>query len=300
MTDAERKIWLAGRKLGITSTDAAAIAGVSPWATPADVWLDKRPGAPEIEPSFRMELGLLLEPAIAELYRRQTGRELIKPANLLTHPKRAWQLTSLDYMCRDEQRTVECKSTNERNADQWGTPGTDEIPENYLCQVTHQMCVTGNRITDVAVLIGTEEFRIYTVNYSEATAEMLTEMEHEFWQDHVLAGVCPPLDWGDARTPDLVDRLHIPAGGMMTLDWQAVELANIYADLGQAKKATEEQRDVVKARLVEMLGSCVEGYLPDGRLITRKMIERSAYSVKATTYPDFRIKKSPATKGMVV
>ena len=37
----DRTEWLAERRKGVTSTDIAAIAGQSPWATALDVYLDK-------------------------------------------------------------------------------------------------------------------------------------------------------------------------------------------------------------------------------------------------------------------
>ena len=48
-----------------------------------------------------------------------------------------------------------------------GEPGTDEIPDYYMTQVQHYLAVTGVKTADVAVLIGGNDFRIYTIEADE-------------------------------------------------------------------------------------------------------------------------------------
>jgi putative phage-type endonuclease len=193
MTNEERQAWLADRKTGIGATDASAIAGVSPWRSPMDVFLSKLTDH-ENEPSFRMELGLMLEPVVAQLYANETGYELVKPPKLVRHPERDWQIASLDYWLKDRTRNVELKTTDSQNIGEWGEPGTDEVPEVYLVQIMHQMVVSRIPVTDIGVLFGTKEFRIYTVEYNEALGEQLTIMEQEFWHENILKSIPPSVD----------------------------------------------------------------------------------------------------------
>ena len=90
-----REQWLATRKTGIPASDAAAILGLSPWKSPLDVWLEKTGRAPIQEIAPKREdlffLGHQLEPAIAAMYSRKTGRELLQVQEnrgLLRHPDR--------------------------------------------------------------------------------------------------------------------------------------------------------------------------------------------------------------------
>lgn len=292
----ERRAWLEDRKTGIGATDASAIAGVNPWRQPGDVYLSKLPHTQEATPSFKMQLGLLLEPALAQLYERETGAKLLKAPMMSRHSVRSWQIASLDYIREDGAKNVELKTTDDMFRDEWGEPGSDEIPEVYLVQVTHQMLVTGIPITDVAVLFGTREFRVYTVELNLNLGDVLTDMEDEFWRNHVQARVPPPVDWGDARTPRIVQALYPPVGGRVELDQDHLELIQRYESLREDSSKWDAEREVIKAKIALALNGSTEGLLPDGRLVSRKLVSRRAYEVPQSEYVDFRIKE-PKTRG---
>lgn len=74
---------------------------------------------------------------------------------------------------------VEFKTSSK--SDGWGEPGTDEIPDYYMTQVQHYLAVTGVKTADVAVLIGGNDFRIYTIEADEELQALLIERESEFW-----------------------------------------------------------------------------------------------------------------------
>lgn len=79
----------------------------------------------------------------------------------------------------DDGRVVEFKTSSK--SDGWGEVGTDEIPDYYMTQVQHYLAVTGVKTADVAVLIGGNDFRIYTVEADEELQALLIERESEFW-----------------------------------------------------------------------------------------------------------------------
>jgi putative phage-type endonuclease len=70
--------WLAERRRGIGSSDAAAILGVNPYKSAYAVWAEKTGlVGPDWEPPSEAALwGNLLEPLIAEQYALRTGRQL--------------------------------------------------------------------------------------------------------------------------------------------------------------------------------------------------------------------------------
>ena len=67
------------RRFAIGGSEAAAVLGMSPWQSPMDVWLRKM-GLVEETPDPRREemfqLGKDMEPVIAKMYERRTGRVL--------------------------------------------------------------------------------------------------------------------------------------------------------------------------------------------------------------------------------
>ena len=293
----DRETWLAERRKGIGSSDAAAIAGLAPegWGSALSVYLDKLGQLPErtTEP---MRWGTRLEPAIAAAYQEETGVEISQPAPLIVrHPEHSWMLASPDRLAAD--RIVELKTCSAFHAEQWGEPGTDEVPEHYLVQVQHQLAVTGMDLADVAVLIGGQDFRVYTLFRSEALISRLLEIEAAFWE-RVQQRQPPEPDWSHPNTPALVDALHAPKGGSVQLHGgDALDLVNVYQELTSEIGDKQEQKAEVRARLSWLMGEAGEGVLADGRRITRKEVTRKSYTVNETTYVDFRIRPAkPARK----
>lgn len=236
---------LALRKTGIGASEIGAVVGLNPYAGPLDVYLRKL-DLIEDDAGEAAEWGHLLEPLIADRYARETG-ETLERCSTLVHPSEPWILATPDRLSLSG-RVVECKTASLRVAHRWGEPGTDEVPEEYLAQVTWQMLVTGHRVADIALLVGGQEFRIYTVPFDGELAAALVEQGRAFWHDHVLAQVPPPSgsekavrewlrqryprDLGDIRTagPDEADAL------------EALRQARIaFAEAEARKTAAEDQ-----------------------------------------------------------
>lgn len=179
------------RKTGIGASEIGAVAGLSPYAGPLDVYLRKA-GLVDDVTSEAAEWGHALEPLVADRYARETGATL-RPVSTMRHPREPWILATPDRIAEKggEEWLVEVKTASIRVAHRWGEPYTDEVPEEYLAQVTWQMLVTGHRRADVALLIGGQEFRIYSVPYDEELAAALVETGRRFWLDHVIAQVPP-------------------------------------------------------------------------------------------------------------
>lgn len=281
----DRHEWLEMRRKGIGSSDAAAICGLSPWRTPLHVYADKLGLLPETQ-SPAMDWGLRLEPAIAEAYREATGQILVAPPTIC-HPQYPWMLASADRTRLD--RIVELKTS--RSGEGWGDEGTDEIPEQYILQVQHQMAVTGFDLADVAVLIAGSDFRIYTVRANPALRERLIAIEERFWR-RVEERRPPEPDWSDPETPKLLDLLNPPkAEKVIELSDQLTWHVDQYVDMGQSIRDFERFRAESKAHLLRSMGDAGIGRLPDGREVVRREVTRKGYEVKETTFTTFNIRK---------
>lgn len=182
--------WHEIRKTGVGSSDAPVIAGVSSWGDTRTLWAEKLDlTAPTIE-TDRMRWGRLLESAIAEAYTETTGRKVRKVHAVRRHRRHRFMLASLDRVTRTGKRIVEIKTQGFRN-DEWGEPGTDEVPDVYRVQVQHQMAVTGYDIADIPVLFGGSAFEVYTVERDERLIDALIKLEAVFWS-HVEQRIPPP------------------------------------------------------------------------------------------------------------
>lgn len=288
-----REEWLAERKTGIGSSDAAAILGLSPYKTALDVYLDKISLAPAQDESKRMRMGTLLEPVIAQMYMEATGRIAMKAAEQLSrHPSRPWQLASLDYETAD-RRIVECKDV-EFARDGWGEPGTDEVPDHFLIQVQHQMEVTGRTVADVAALFGKHDFRVYTVRYSESFARSLTAQEEVFWR-RVLERRPPEPDFRHHCTPDALALLYGTDDGVVVLGDDVLDAVNEYERLGEIRSTAESERNCAKAKILHAMQNAAAAILPDGTELRRKQVTRKEYTVKESTYQVLRVKRTKET-----
>jgi predicted phage-related endonuclease len=89
---------------------------------------------------------------------------------------------------------VDFKTTGMRQG--WGEPGGDEVPEWIHTQATWYMGLTGAEWWDIAVLFFAprREFKIYRIPRNQELIDNLIEAGREFWENHVVPQVPPPLD----------------------------------------------------------------------------------------------------------
>lgn len=248
--------WHEQRRKGIGSTDAAAILGLSPWSTPFDVWQEKTGERPtETAMPLRMYLGKRLQDTVGDLYVYATGRR-IRADNRQHHRREfPWQYAHLDFrVLGDPTRIIECKTAFRDNG--WGDDGTTDIPVHYWCQVQHEMAVTGASWVDVAVLFGHRDFRVYPIPRDDDFIVKLTLAEEEFWTLYVVPKVPPPVDHTQAATRFL-NRKHptAKAGAVIPATPEQAELVDRYRRALEATNAAIEERDRLKNRIIQVIGS---------------------------------------------
>lgn len=248
MTEKEREAWLAQRRTGITGTDVSAILGINPWASPLDVWLEKRNQAiPKVQ-NMAMKLGNLLEPVVATLYEDQTGAELVNPG-FLRHKERDWHIGTPDRISiikNPEEvyswwHLIEIKTA--RSGNDWGEPETDQIPRQYLTQVAWYLSLTDLQEAHVAVLIGASDYRRYVVHRDLELEGVLLERCEAFWKNNVLAGQMPQVDGSETATKYITDRFPRNFEPLRLADSGEIALAQRLKAARDAKAAAEKQQD---------------------------------------------------------
>lgn len=235
------------RKSGVGGSDAPAILGISPWRTPLQVYLEKRgelEGQPENE---AMRWGTALEPVIRQRYADETGRRVVVPVKMLRHPKRHYMIANLDGIAADN-RVLEVKTS--RSSDNWGDPGTDEVPAPYLAQVQHYLAVTGFEVADVAVLIGGSDFRIYEVPADIELQEMIIEKEARFWE-MVQAGT-PPEVQSYADAVALFGKRSLPS--IIQATPEALDAHFRLSNIKEQIEALKAREDALKGLLCAFMG----------------------------------------------
>lgn len=251
-----RDHWLAVRKGGIGSSDAAAAVGLNPYQSQLELWMIKTGrdgGLPKIDPNDEtspMYWGTLLEPIVAAHYTRRTGNRARKINAVLQHPDpdKAWMLANIDreVIGAPDVQILECKTAGEFGARLW----RDGVPEYVLCQVQHQLAVTGKASADVCVLVCGQEIRVHRIERDDALIAGLIELEHRFWQ-YVESDTPPPADGSDSA--DTALRCLYPTDTGQRLDLtDDRDFSSAFADLVMVREEIAH-RQVLEAQLKQKI-----------------------------------------------
>lgn len=258
-----RRHWLAKRRRGITATDVPAILGLSPFATPVDVWLDKTGRAEAKETTYAMERGIALESLLLGEYERTTtGATMLTVPVLAGHPDNPLALASLDGAANvdGDTRIVEVKTTSWRGRDDWWA---DDVPDHYVAQVSWQLYVCGLDSADMIADVAGEPIIVRGVQRSPEWEAYVVPLLHEWWQRHVLADVAPPAD--AIRDWDHLKLLWKPRPGIsVPAGDDALWAASDYLDALAAEKRATEAKKRAGLVLREALAGADELLDPDG------------------------------------
>jgi putative phage-type endonuclease len=193
ITEAQRQ----ARSEFIGASDAAAAIGINPYQTPYQLYLDK---TGQSEPFNGNELtywGSVLEPPIANRLSEETGLKLRKHGQTIIAKEHPFMGCHLDYKVSGAPIVVEIKTGGFFTRNSWGESGSDQIPDQYLIQVQHQMICTGYRQALLGVLLGGQEFRHYSIPFDESLAEIIIQKERGFWECVATMNPPPPSTLGD-------------------------------------------------------------------------------------------------------
>lgn len=187
--------WLRERKNYLGGTDLAAICGLNPYRTALDVYLDKTSDDISEDTNAAMRWGTLLEDIIAKEYAQVTGYDIEIEPNTIYHPEHKFLGANIDRWVdrwvNNGTHILECKTAGFTKAKDWGDSGTDQIPESYLIQVAYYAAICAVPKVDIAVLIGGQDFRIYTYNKNKDLEDKIIKIGVNFWYNHIEKGIPP-------------------------------------------------------------------------------------------------------------
>jgi putative phage-type endonuclease len=258
--DALREQFVNGRRRGLGGSDIAPILGLSPWKTAYQVWLEKTQPIEDTEPNAAMQYGNLIEPVIRQWYANETGRAVTVPDTYLVHPEHPFLIANLDGIAAG-QRVLEIKTA--RYDDDWGEPGTDEIPIYYATQVQEYLSVTGFNVADVAVSFAGRMPVIYEVPEDKEVQQMLIERACEFWA-LVQSNTPPePVTYADAMARFGGKSVGKEVVASAEIETAALELKVVREKLTALKLIEED----VKGRLMIALGENDTLVNPAGKVL---------------------------------
>lgn len=236
MTQAE---WLEVRRKGIGSSDCAAACGLNPYMSMLELWMIKTGRIQqniedESEGHAPLYWGKRLEPLVAEYYSMHTNYKVRRVNAVLQHPDpdKHFMLANLDYSVvgSDEVQILECKTAGEYGAKLW----RDGVPLYVLCQVQHQLAVTGKQAAHICVLLCGHETRIFKVTRSESVIQHIINAERYFWK-------CVEND-----TPPEADASESAAKALQLLYPEHVPLST--KDLSEDEQANQQFEQLIRVR----------------------------------------------------
>jgi putative phage-type endonuclease len=155
--------WLEVRKQGIGSSDAATACGLNPYMSMLELWMIKTGRMQQnIEDESAgyapLYWGKQLEPLVAEYYSMHTNNK-VRRVNAVLHPDedKHFMLANL-IMPWWAMKKFRCKMLGRYGSKLW----RDGVPLYVLCQVQHQLAVTGKQAHICALICG-HETKIFKV-----------------------------------------------------------------------------------------------------------------------------------------
>jgi len=306
-----REDWLAYRNLGIGGSDASVVCGINKYKSPIELWMEKTGQLPPEETGEAAYWGTRMEPLIREEFAMHTGIKVIAVNQILRSKEYPFMLANLDGVCRcpvHGKCIFEAKTANAFLAGEWEG---ELVPQEYILQIQHYLCVTGYNGAYIAVLVGGNSFQWKFVERDEELISMLIRYERDFWA-HVEDDVPPALDGSDACAKFLNRRYpNSIALSKITLPDSASDLILQYNEASEQLDKFTEQKQKAANMLKQMLGEHETGVVGNNfvkwQTVTQerfstKLLEAeqpeiyAKYTVKSS-HKRFTVKTSAITDG---
>lgn len=242
-----REEWLELRRHSIGGSDAAAIIGLSKWASPYTVWADKTGRLPDKPDTEAMRQGRDLEEYVAQRFSEATGKRVKRCNAILYNPAYPHSHADVDRMIVGENAGLECKTTSTLDVKQFRGV---EFPEKYYAQCVHYMAITGADRWYLAVLVLGKEFHVYTLERDEAEIRALMDAETAFWEQYVETDTPPAAD-GAESTTDAIRTIYADSSQSICILFGRETLLEEYMALKSQSKALD-------ARIVEIQNTIME------------------------------------------
>jgi predicted phage-related endonuclease len=248
---------------------------------PLELFLQATGRLAEPEQTEDMEVGLLMEPVVMEMYRRRSGNSTKVGLPMYFHPEHKFMAATPDAIgfrpdsgrrWGNDHWGVDAKTSNDRmflrNAtaeddDKYGPEGGDMVPAYVLWQMQAQCAVMGFPYVDVPVLFG-RKYRMYRVHRDEQLIAALIAAEKEL-AERIVNDDPPPANYHAESTRECIRALYgLEPGLVVPIDegnfarWTEVQRRK--AQIKELEEANKADMNMVLAGL----GSAQVGTFPSG------------------------------------
>lgn len=268
---------LSQRKLGIGSSDAAAILGLSAYKTPYDVWLEKTDRAQSEPAGDAAWIGNMLESSVLSMASERLGLAVVPAPPFLDSTFCSGVLrANVDGMVGTfdfGSPIVEAKTTGQIK--NWGDSETDGLPPSVLVQVTHQMICAKSDLCYVARLGASFglTFDIFPVKIDRSFADEIQGSLESWWREHIVKDTPPEILSGQAPSYEMLRNMRRIEGSIAEIPIELIQNERIAKEkLDESEKEYSQAKSV----LLASLGSCQVG-CGGGVKVTISRVERRGF-----------------------
>jgi len=253
------------RRKYLTASKVPAVLGLDPYRTAADVLAFYTLPVDEQGAGEAAEIGIGIEPMLIDWCTRE--------CNLTDVIRNQWRVADNGLMAATLDAVgkngvpvaIEAKTAGILNpagvGDEWGEPGTDQIPMRHLVQVVAQMIAApAVQRTYIPALIGGRGRLLYVVDRARPfVQDLIEEVERQagaWWTKHVVNR--EPLPEGSAPpSMDTLKRIQREPATVLNLtgDAEAAAIVSAWTFSTERRKQAELDEETAKARAVALLGS---------------------------------------------
>jgi putative phage-type endonuclease len=283
--------WLRDRAVDVTSTEIAALFGISPYLTKYELWHRKNnKDLGQFEANERMRWGTRLQDSIAQGVAEDNGfkirkmSEYIRLVDFNAGSSFDFIVTDPDPMKLLEIKNVDGLAFKEG----WLVDGDNvEAPPHIELQVQYQMWVSGQTKAVIAALVGGN--RVVLID-READKEVQAKIEKvlsEFWES-ISLGKEPEPDF--KRDAEFVASLYKKAvkDTEIFADDEVSAMAREYKRWGDVEKKAKETKAEYKAKILIKVGTASK-VLGEEFSIALGETKGSSYMVERKPGRNFRI-----------
>lgn len=267
------------RRKYIGGSAISIVMGLSPWATPLDLYekmIADDDQVEELTPAKRkfFRRRKRQEPVIAEMLMEDYGVEVTRLStdenpNRYQDPEHAFMAAEIDFefrmsaavrnafpdriefcaipdgkICNGEIKTVHPFASHE-----WGEQGSEDVPIHYAAQMMWGLGITHRPATLCAALFGVDTLLCFPIMPDADTIAAMRKQAFDFWHNNVLARVAPdPVNMKDIK--NLYARI---AGKPTELDMDAYKSFLAVLELRARAAQAERDKDEAEWRLAKFI-----------------------------------------------
>ena len=274
-----RADWLRYRTMGIGGSDVSVIAGINPYKSAYQLWLEKtgqtEPAESENEYTH---FGTVLEPVIRREFMERTGLKVRQKHMLLQSEEHPFMLANLDGVVKvnGEMCIFEAKTASAYKLDEWQSG----IPPEYMLQVQHYMAVTDTKKAYIAALIGGNHFLYKLIERDNEIISKIIAMEKCFWEVNVLGGIEPDIDGTRATTEYFNSKYNVSNGLAVKLPEELISECEEYNRLADEIDRLTSAKDAVCNRIKNVLKENETGFAGKYKISWKQVVSSKFNTTK--------------------